>query len=480
MASEIRVNKIENRSGLGTVTFADTGVDLAGIVTATTFSGSGASLTNVPDSALSSVTASKLSGALPAISAASLTNVPAANVVGVHTSLTVTNATTTGTAVVGGGVTISESGIEASGIGITCANINGTQIGGRRNLVINGAMNIAQRGTSSTSTGYQTVDRFQIAFDSGLTEAPTQAQVALTSSDTPYSLGLKYAFRITNGNQTSQSVNDYIHLSHSIEAQDIAQSGWNYTSTSGFITLSFWVKASTAQTMYVKVGDSDASRTLTFAFSATTSWTRIIKTIPGNSNLVFNNDNGVGLQIVWVPYYGTNYTTSSHTNDAWNSDDGADQLPDMANTWFSANDATFDITGVQLEVGPQATAFEHRSFGEELSLCERYFQAHVPLGSSGTYFCSAYNYTSSAAFGVVYHRTRLRTAPTLKQTTGTDYYVFYRNGSGDYFDSFESFQWSNGMTGNFRITSGISGTAGHAGAFYTSNSSAYVAFDSEL
>ena len=136
MASEIRVNKIENRSGLGTVTFADTGVDLAGIVTATTFSGSGASLTNVPDSALSAVTASKLSGALPAISAASLTNVPAANVVGVHTSLTVTNATTTGTAVVGGGVTISESGIEASGIGITVANINGGAVSGSTVMVV--------------------------------------------------------------------------------------------------------------------------------------------------------------------------------------------------------------------------------------------------------------------------------------------------------------------------------------------------------
>ena len=86
MTSEIRVNKIENRSGLGTVTFADTGVDLAGIVTATTFSGSGASLTNVPDSALSAVTASKLTGVLPALNAASLTQIPAANLVGVCTS----------------------------------------------------------------------------------------------------------------------------------------------------------------------------------------------------------------------------------------------------------------------------------------------------------------------------------------------------------------------------------------------------------
>ena len=93
MASEIRVNKIENRSGLGTVTFADTGVDLAGIVTATTFSGSGASLTNVPDSALSAVTASKLTGALPAISAANLTNVPAANITGTLPAISATNLT---------------------------------------------------------------------------------------------------------------------------------------------------------------------------------------------------------------------------------------------------------------------------------------------------------------------------------------------------------------------------------------------------
>ena len=102
MTSEIRVNKIENRSGLGTVTFADTGVDLAGIVTATTFSGSGASLTGLPagnltgtvaDARISTLTASKLSGALPAISAASLTNVPAANITGTLPALTAANLT---------------------------------------------------------------------------------------------------------------------------------------------------------------------------------------------------------------------------------------------------------------------------------------------------------------------------------------------------------------------------------------------------
>ena len=390
MASEIRVNKIENRSGLGTVTFADTGVDLAGIVTATTFSGSGASLTALP--------AANITGTLPAISGANLTNLPAANLTG--TLPAISGANLTGIAAtdnvrtgildvagiatfrndvnIGAAVTISESGIEASGIGITCANINGTQIGGRRNLIINGAMRVAQRGTSSTSNGFNTIDRFAVNFDSGLTEAPTQAQVTLSSSDTPYSSGLRYALKITNGNQTSQDANDYIQIVQKIEAQDIAHSGWNYISSSSNITLSFWVKASIAQTMYARLNAEDTpssdARAFSFAFSATTSWTKIIKTIPGNSTLAFNNDNGVGIALYIIPFYGTNYTTSGHTNDAWVVDSGSNQVTDMATTWFSGNDATLEVTGVQLEVGPQATAFEHRSFGEELELCKRYYQ----------------------------------------------------------------------------------------------------------
>ena len=253
---------------------------------------------------------------------------------------------------------------------------NGGSFANRR-LTINGDMRIAQRGASSTTNGYNTVDRFAVNFDSGLTEAPTQAQVALSSSDTPYSSGFRYALKITNGNQTSQDANDYIQIAHKIEAQDIAQSGWNYTSSSSNITLSFWVKASIAQTMYVRLNAEDTpgsnARAFSFAFSATTSWTKITKTIPGNSTLVFNNDNGVGIALYIIPYYGTNYTTSGHTNDAWVVDSGSDQVTDMANTWFSGNDATLEVTGVQLEVGSVVTDFEHLTYGDELRRCQRYF-----------------------------------------------------------------------------------------------------------
>ena len=281
---------------------------------------------------------------------------------------------------------------------------NGGSLTNRR-LTINGDMRIAQRGTSSTSNGFNTIDRFAVNFDSGITEAPTQAQVALSSSDTPYSSGFRYALKITNGNQTSLDANDYIQIAHTLEAQDIAQSGWNYTSSSSNITLSFWVKASIAQTMYVRLNAEDTpssdARAFSFAFSATTSWTKITKTIPGNSTLVFNNDNGRGIALYIIPYYGTNYTTSGHTNDAWVVDSGSDQVTDMATTWFSNNDATLEITGVQLEVGSVNTDFEHRSFGQELALCQRYFEV------GGTYHTSD---TASGALG----RTNLQFTTTKR------------------------------------------------------------------
>ena len=485
MASEIRVNKIENRSGLGTVTFADTGVDLAGIVTATTFSGSGASLTNVPDSALSAVTASKLSGALPAISAANLTNVPAANVVGVHTSLTVTNATTTGTAVVGGGVTISESGIEASGIGITCANINGTQIGGRRNIVINGAMRIAQRGTSSTSVGYQTVDRFR-TYTNGVDESPTFAQVDVSSGTSPYTEGFRKAFKITNGNQSSSAgPADYIVIRHMVEAQDMAKSGWNYTSSSSFVTLSFWVKASVAQNYYFSLLSGDGTLQNfpmeTGSLSANT-WTKITKIIPGASNIQFDNNNGVGLEIDWWPFAGTDYTSSGVALDTWAAYASGTRFPDHTATWYDTNDATFEITGVQLEVGSQATPFEHRSFGEELTLCQRYYQRFADSATGGNYLGIGCNYSTAQSYMFIRFLTEMRTAPTIDQTNISSSYVLYdsANQSGITFATFSGFAGES-TRGTGLYKGGLSTTAGLASIFQVVNGTgSYLAASAEL
>ena len=281
---------------------------------------------------------------------------------------------------VGAAVTITESGIEASGIGITCANINGTQIGGRRNLVINGAMTIAQRGTSSTTAGMYTVDRFTYAWN-GHDEALTQAQVDVSSGTTPYTEGFRKAYKVTNGNQTSGAgASDILYFEYHMEAQDIANSGWNYTSSTSFITLSFWVKSSVSQDFkgYVRTPDGSSH---TYAYSTGTlsanTWTKIVKTIPGNSNLTIDNDTGQGFQIYLWPYIGTTYTDAGVTEDAWTSYSSSARTPVSDTSWWTTNDATFEVTGFQLEVGSQATPFEHRQHGEEVRLCQRYYQKYI-------------------------------------------------------------------------------------------------------
>ena len=114
-----------------------------------------------------------------------------------------------------------------------------------RNLIINGAFQVAQRGTSSTASGFGSVDRWKCVTN-GTDNVATHTQHALTSSDTgPWAKGFRYSFHAENGDQTSGAeAGDYIFLRYALEAQDVANSGWNYTSSSSYITLSFWVKSS--------------------------------------------------------------------------------------------------------------------------------------------------------------------------------------------------------------------------------------------
>ena len=320
---------------------------------------------------------------------------------------------------VGAAVTISESGIEASGIGITCASINGTQIGGRRNLIINGAMLVAQRGTSSTTSGYSTVDRYSNQH-TGTDEAPTYAQVDVASGTTPYTLGFRKAVKITNGNQTSGAGGtDLVVVKQIIEAQNVAQSGWNYNSTSGYITLSFWVKSSVAQAFSGNLRTSDGTAYVykydTPTLSADT-WTKVTKTIPGNSNLTFTNDNGEGLVFHLYPFIGTDYTTSNSDTETWITASSANYANDMTSTWWTTNDATCEVTGLQLEVGSQATPFEHRSFGEELILCQRYYQQYVNPCCTGVI---PDNGSKAYSIGLQF-QTRMRAAPTLTTVNAGD------------------------------------------------------------
>ena len=445
----------------------------SGIVTATTFSGSGVNLTNLP--------AANLTGTLPAISGANLTNLPAANITG--TLPAISGASLTGVTAVGLSTTAS---LNTSGIVTATAFVPTVGQLSHRNLIVNGAMTVAQRGTSSTSTGYQTIDRIKQTY-SGTDEAPTYAQVDVASGTTPYTQGFRKALKITNGNQTGGAgSSDKIEFEYKIEAQDMASSGWNYKSSSSFVTLSFWVKSSVSQNFNGYILSLDGT-TQNFPFETGTltadTWTKITKTIPGNSNIDFNSDNGEGLRLVFNQFLGTDQTGSVSLN-AWAAFSGSTRTPNQTSTWYTTNDATWEITGLQLEVGSVATPFEHRSIGDEMHRCQRYFYmcADGTRGKSGTNrapICTGAMYNASNFNGVVNFPVEMRTTPSLYKVVGNGYFRIWGNGGSDGCNDVV-LEGSSPQCGIANIYDGLSQTSGSATWATTDNAACRLGFQAEL
>ena len=396
----------------------------SGIITATHY-GDGANLTSLPagqltgtvaDARLSTVSSSKLSGALPALDGSALTGV------GLGT----------------------DGSANTSGIITATSFVPTTGQLSHRNLIYNGAMMISQRGTSSTSSGYHTLDRFNVQFG-GHDEAMTVEKANVASGTTPYTLGFLKCLKITNGNQTSVNGADYLEIYQYLEDQDICNSGWNFKSDSSYLTISFWVKSSVSQKFggffYTNQAGQGDSYTYSYQIDngsggnlSADTWTKITHTIPGMSNLTFNNDNTNGLAVGIFPYDGTDYTTSGHTEETWQQWSSSNKLKDMTSTWWSTNNATFEITGLQLEVGPVATPFEHRSFGDEMLRCKRYFQPFIQYAeyvSGGTgnlgfpYTAFTVPMRASPTFVSDHESKSSNWSFTSMQVQGSDLYGYY-------------------------------------------------------
>ena len=376
-------------------------------------------------------------------------------------------------------------GVSASSDAITVANdgsctANITNNLSNRNLIINGAMQVAQRGTSSTANGAHVADRFKLNF-SGADESPTFEQVDVASGTTPYTSGFRKAIKITNGNQTSGAgAADLIKLNYNFEAQDIAQSGWNYLSTTSYITLQFWIKSSIAQNFFFRLTTIDGtpqSYVMETGTLTADAWTKITKTVPGNSNLQFDNNTDSGFLFEFIPFRGTN-TTGTRPLNAWAAFDSASRCPDNTTTWYTTNNSTLEFTGVQLEVGEHATDFEHKSFAQDLALCQRYYYRHaegadhVPIGMGSAY-------TSTIHIGIVHFPCKMRANPSIDAPSASNYYREIANGSTSNAANFVM-EDANSTCCGFRITGGSSITQGTAIYNRLGNASSYVAFDAEL
>ena len=288
------------------------------------------------------------------------------------------------------------------------AGINGGQLSNRR-ININGQMSIWQRGTSRTTNGYGP-DRYYQQMSNAGSITHTISQQSLTSSDTPYSLGFRYFQRHALSGAGTANANANLLTQHTIEAQDLAQSGWDYTSTSSYLSISFWVRVSTSQKFYLNLRTRDGTSqayNIPFTPSANT-WTKVTAQVAGNSNIQIDNDNDKGLNLNFYKFLGTDDTGGSSEN-AWAAYSGTAKVPDMASTWLTAGASTFDLTGLQVEVGDTATDFEHRSLAVEKRLCMRYYQQYTNIMSVGYVpNNSSKSYSHGFNFPV-----EMRAAPTL-------------------------------------------------------------------
>ena len=257
-----------------------------------------------------------------------------------------------------------------------------------RNMLINSAMQVAQRGTSSSSAGYQTVDRFRFT-------SSDMDQLAFTQSqDTTGPSGFTNSYKITvTTPETTTEAEEQLYMFQAIEAQNLQQLGYG-TSDAKQLTLSFWVKSSVTGAYCVAFYQNDGNRliTSTYSISSANTWEYKTITIDGDTSGTINNDNGAGLELYFFLSVGPDRKTTDSTSwGTWTAAKfGYGQVADVAAT----SSATWQITGVQLEVGDTATPFEHRSYGDELARCQRYY-----YDTLADIYCTGYG-TNPAGYAI--------------------------------------------------------------------------------
>jgi len=281
------------------------------------------------------------------------------------------------------------------------------QPSGRKNLVTNGAMQVAQRSVSETglgaASGYFTLDRWRLA------SSNTAGRLTMTqTADGPSGFANCLKLDCTTAD-TSIAAAELLILNQRFEGQDLQQIKKG-TSDAELITVSFYVKASAAFTFGVELIDDDNDRQITKLFATTTGWDRHELTFPADTTGAFNDDNALSLHINFWLHAGATYTGGT-LETAFASKTNANRAAGI-DSFYSSTDNNFFITGVQMEIGSQATNFEHRSFGEELALCQRYYQKWLSNTAADSVH-SGGCISDTAFIGDYFLRTTMRTEPTL-------------------------------------------------------------------
>ena len=253
---------------------------------------------------------------------------------------------------------------------------------GNRNLIINGGMQVAQRATSKTGaqvTGYHTLDRWQTYSAATDQLAVTMSQDTSVPSGQGFSNSMKF---LTATAETAIASDEEFRFWQKIEAQNLKVLDWG-TSDAKQITFSFWVKSSLTgnYALSLYTGDSARQTSKTYTISSADTWEKKIVTFVGDTGSTINLDNGIGMLVNFFLMAGSD-TTSSDPAGAWASHAAARHAFGHTASWGTNTSHNFYITGIQLEVGSQASPFEHNSYQKELEASRRYYQRKY-LGNIG-------------------------------------------------------------------------------------------------
>ena len=351
-----------------------------------------------------------------------------------------------------------------------------------RNILINGAMTVSQRGsthshTSSNNNTY-TLDRWRTR-DSGLDFDCTITQ----STDSPD--GFRYSLKITpdatetpsasnNGFITQQPLGETVqHFAHG-------------TSSAKSMTLSFYAKTGSQNSghqysLQIRKYDSSGNRKVVLqAFTVTSSWQRFTMTFPGDTATAINNSNDYqGMEINWHLCTGPDDLTSAQPtwgtplSSYWAGVTGQSNFMDNTNNEFY-------LTGCQLEVGDTATSFEHRSFDDELRRCQYYYNKVYDVeGQSGEKPFVLGTYLNNSELACVVNFPKMRVVPSLDITNGTNKFMIRRSSVSDHFNTL-TMRYGTTTTAELYTGSGVSGTQGECGIIRGADTDVYIAFTAEI
>ena len=371
------------------------------------------------------------------------------------------------TSTTAGGVAIDSSGhVQVDGLQMPTAGALSN-----RNLIINGAMQVSQRSTS-TSFGVANdgfvVDRFHNFVGHG---AFTVSQ----STDAPSGFANSLKWDCTTSASSGSSGETFVE--QKIEAQNLQNLAYGTSSAKSF-TLSFWVKSNLTGNFGFWIENNDASRFYAgagYTINSANTWEYKTITVPGDTaGTGINNDNGLGFKLRF--YLVSNSTMQGTPAESWETSPAIRVSSSMVNLASSTANEWY-LTGVQLEVGEKATPFEHRSYGDELARCQRYY--FLLAESNNKQFAVGTYYTNGQFAATVHFPVSMRAVPTLDYETGTDYYRIWSTGTFDDFAAFSAVR-ANLTSAGIDTSTGTGGTQGNGGVMTTLTTTAYVGWSAEL